>query len=121
MSYDYDELQKGRDLDFTIRGETFTIQQVKPEVLAAFGDEKVPETGIDALKWTDDHIKLFLDGNGATAKWEELRGREVNTVSQGEMEDILRRMIQVNTELPTQPSSPSAPGRGRTAASSKAA
>jgi len=120
MPHDYDALQKDRDLDFTIRGETFTIQVVKPEVLAAFGDEEVPDKGIDALKWTDDHIKLFLDGNGAIAKWDELRGRDKGTVSQGEMEDILRRMIRVNTELPTEPSSPSAPGRGRTAASSKA-
>ena len=121
MAYDYDALQKEQDRDFTIRGETFTIQTVRPEVIAAWADDEANlERGKDSLKWIDDQIKVFLDSNGSVTRWEELRAREKDAVTQGEMEDILRRMVRVNTQLPTEPSSPSAPGRGRTAASSKA-
>ena len=122
MPRNFDEERAAQDLDFVIRGQKFSIQYVRPEVIAAFEDEEIPDKAVDAVAWTAEHIKLFLnDANGATDRWDKVRGQEQNPVSLGEMNELLQWMIRVNSGLPTEPSAPSAPGRGRTAASSKGA
>lgn len=110
------------DLEFKIGGETFKLKYVRPEVLAAWEDEELPEKSVDALKYTDNRIKLFMDtSNGAGERWDAIRGREENPVTMGQLNALLMWMVEVQSGRPTMPPSPSDSGPGKTARSSKAA
>ncbi len=109
------------DLEFEIGGERFLMRQVRPEVLAAWEDEQVPEKALDALAETDRRIKLFLDQtNGANDRWDTLRAREENPVTMGQLNALLIWMVEVQSGRPTVPPSPSAASPGRTVRSSRA-
>ena len=54
-------------------------------------------------------------------KWAELRAREDKPVTIGQMNAILTWLMEEQTGRPTEPPSPSVPGRGKTARSSGAA
>jgi len=117
---DFDQ-DLSEDLAFVIGGESFKMKYVRPEVLAAWEDEEVVQKSEEALKQMDDRIKLFLDNsNGALERWDALRARDDNPVSMGQINDLLLWMVEVQSGRPTIPPSPSATGRGKTAASSKA-
>ena len=110
------------DMAFEVCGEKFTMKTVRPEVLALWEDEETPESAVKALELVDQRILAFLDnGNGQHDRWKELREREDNPVTIGQMNTILTWLMEEQTGRPTEQPSPSAPGRGRTAASSKAA
>ena len=112
---------KSEDLEFVVAGENFKMKYVRPEVLAAWEDEEDANKSEDALKQMDARIKLFLDdANGALERWDKLRAREDNPVTMGQINDILLWMVEVQSGRPTIVPSPSATGRGKTAASSKA-
>jgi hypothetical protein len=120
MARDFDQ-EFAQDLEFTIGGEKFLMRLVRPEVIASWEDEETPEKSVDALVYTDSKIKLFLDQtNGASERWDELRAREENPVSLGQMNEILRWMVEVQSGYPTPQPAPSAAGRGRTATPSSA-
>jgi hypothetical protein len=120
MPRNFDQ-DKSEDLEFVIAGETFKMKYVRPEVLASWEDEPDAEKSEDALKQMDNRIKLFLDdSNGALEKWDNLRQREDNPVTMGQINDLLLWMVEVQSGRPTIQPSPSATGRGKTAASSKA-
>jgi hypothetical protein len=109
------------DLEFIVAGESFKMKYVRPEVLAAWEDEPAADTSESALKQMDSRIKLFLDNsNGAIERWDALRAREDNPISMGQINDLLLWMVEVQSGRPTIQPSPSATGRGKTAASSKA-
>jgi hypothetical protein len=109
------------DLEFIVGGETFKMKYVRPEVLASWEDEPVSDKSENALKQMDERIKMFLDNsNGALERWDALRAREENPIAMGQINDILLWMVEVQSGRPTIPPSPSATGRGKTAASSKA-
>lgn len=108
------------DLEFVVGGETFKMKYVRPEVLAAWEDEETSEKSEGALKQMDARIKLFLDGtNGAHKRWDDIRARDDNPVSMGQINDILLWMVEVQSGRPTIQPSPSVIGRGKTVASSK--
>lgn len=116
-SFDYTQ-----DLDFEVCGEKFTCKTVRPEVLAAWEDAAIPETAVAALQVVDERILAFLaDGNGQHDRYKAMREREENTPSMGQLRAILEWMVEVNSDRPTEPPSPSASGRGKSAASSTAA
>jgi len=70
----------------------------------------------------DAQILLFIDpADGGHERWAELRAREESPVTIGQLNSILTWLMEEQTGRPTEPPSPSASGRGRTAASSKAA
>ena len=120
MPRNFDE-DRSTDMDFTVAGESFKMKYVRPEVLASWEDEEVAQNSEDALKQMDARIKLFLDdSNGGAKRWDELRAREENPVTMGQINDILLWMVEVQSGRPTTPPSPSDAGRGKTAASSKA-
>lgn len=115
------DAERYEDLEFVVAGENFKMKYVRPEVLASWEDEITAEKSEDALKQMDARIKLFLDdSNGAIERWDKLRAREDNPVSMGQINDILLWMVEVQSGRPTILPSPSASGRGKTAASSKA-
>lgn len=126
-----------KDRDFTVAGETFQWRNVRPEVLTSFesspSEEDVPDNASDeekiaaklrndnaAWRLMDDQILLFLHKNDHE-RWRELRAREENPVTIAQLNAILVWLMEEQTGRPTVPSSPSDPGRGRTAATSKAA
>jgi hypothetical protein len=118
---DFDqELEK--DLSFKIRGETFTMRYVRPEVLQSWENENIEGANeADALKVLDERVLFFLDQNGDNAeRWKALRARESDPVTLGQLTGLIEWMVEVQSGRPTIPPSPSASGRGRTAASSKA-
>ena len=111
------------ELTFTIGGEDFHVSYVRPEVLAGWGDEitgrETPPTEVEALAIMDGRIKGFLNSNGDAARWDEIRARDADPVTGAQMNGLLMWLIEVHSDRPTIPPSPSASGRGRTAASSK--
>lgn len=114
----FDEMLS-QDRDFTVAGETFQWRNVRPEVLTSF--ESAGEGDADATwRLMDDQILLFLHKNDHE-RWRELRAREENPVTIAQLNAILVWLMEEQTGRPTVPSSPSDPGRGRTAATSKAA
>lgn len=118
----FDELL-APDHTFTVRGVTFTWKEVRPEVLSAMGQALTNVNDEDAdAGWgaIDDQIILFLDPSDHD-KWKELRAREEEPVTIKQINAILDYLIGEQSDRPTQTPSPSASGRGRTAATSKAA
>jgi hypothetical protein len=109
-----------QDREFRVQDKTFTWRDVRPEVLSSF-DIDTNGTDPNAV-WDlmDRQILLFLE-NGQQEAWKELRAREENPVTIGQMNAVLTWLMEEQTGRPTEQPSPSAPGRGRTAASSKAA
>jgi hypothetical protein len=119
MPRDFDA-EFAQDLEFTIGGEKFTMRLVRPEVIASWEDEDTPDKSIEALAYTDSKIKLFLDQNGSAERWDALRAREENPITLGQMNELLRWMVEAQSGFPTPQPAPSTPGRGRTATPSSA-
>lgn len=108
------------DLAFEVCGEMFKMRLVKPEVLAVLQDNAAPDTNVKALEIMDAQIEAFLDNaNGQVERYRAMRKRENNTPSQGQLQDILLWMIEVQTARPTSQPSPSGRGRGAPATTSK--
>lgn len=121
MPRNFDE-ERDQDLDFVIRGEKFTVARVRPEVIGEWEDEATPEKSMDAITYTSDKVKGFiLNSDGSHERWDAVRKQTDDPVTLGELNELLVWMIQVQSARPTQSPSPSAAGRGRTAASSKGA
>jgi len=115
-----------QDRTFVVRGETFTWNDVRPEVLTAFkpsenGDaEKDPDDNSGIWAQLDEQIMLFLVPEDR-ARWTNLREREENPITIIQLNAILEWLVGEQTERPTQTPSPSGSGPGRTARSLKAA
>ena len=109
---------------FTVRGETFTWRDVRPEVLTAFQpaetEGKDPEDNSGIWKQLDDQISLFLVPEDVE-RWANLRAREDNPVTIIQLNAILEWLVGEQTERPTQTPSPSGSGRGKTGRSLQAA
>jgi hypothetical protein len=115
----FDDL-KAADRTFTVVGETFSWKDVRPEVLTSF---EVSANGDDAnavWKMLDEQIMLFLP-EAEQEKWREVRLREEDPVTIAQLNAILTWLMEEQTGRPTVTPAPSDSGRGRTAASSKAA
>lgn len=109
-----------KDREFRVQDEVFKWRDVRPEVLSSF---EVNENGDDPnAVWDlmDRQILLFIEADGHE-RWKQLRAREDSPVTIGQMNALLTWLMEEQTGRPTEPPSPSAPGRGKTAASSKAA
>lgn len=125
MPKDFNDLL-ATDRQFKVRDKTFTFVDVKPEVLTLFDAEAAVNGNgkeeDDALVWRllDAQIMLFLDESGQK-EWQDLRARDTEPVTIAQMNGILTWLLEQQTGRPTETPSPSASGRGRTAATSKAA
>jgi hypothetical protein len=133
MPRNYDEMRDAEDRAFVMRGETFTVRRCRPEVLDdLLSMEKTYHEDLAALTPEDSPYPVIIgfaekrllmlidDQNGAVSKWEALRNDPDNPVTYGEIMDVSTWAMEAITGLPTLPPSPSAPGRGKTAATSKA-
>ena len=110
-----------KDREFTVRGETFEWRDVRPEVLTQFDDDE-PEGADEKVVWDviDARILQFLSPEDQK-RWKELRAREERPVTIAQMNELVTWLIESQTGRPTVQPSPSEVGRGRTAATSKAA
>jgi hypothetical protein len=117
---DFDEL-KTKDREFKVGGELFHWRDVRPEVLTSF---TAPDTngdgGVDQT-WAllDAQILLFVAPD-EHERWHALRARDDDAVTVQQLTSILTWLMEEQTGRPTETPSPSDPGRGRTAATSKA-
>lgn len=109
-----------QDREFTVGGETFHWRDVRPEVLTAFEPSDNGSDENATWRMMDDQILLFIAADEHD-RWKELRVRDDRPVTIAQLNAILLWLMEEQTGRPTVPSSPSAPGRGRTAATSKAA
>jgi hypothetical protein len=116
---DFDELL-AKDRQFKVQEQVFTWRDVRPEVLSAFEVEVNGDDPNAVWDLIDKQILLFLP-EADQERWKELRKREDSPVTIGQMNGVLTWLMEEQTGRPTEPPSPSAPGRGRTAASSKGA
>jgi hypothetical protein len=121
VSKNFDDL-KAADREFTVGGETFHWGDVRPEVLTSFEPSEKKDDDDDNAAWRlmDDQILLFILKD-EHERWRTLRSRDDNPVTIAQLNAILLWLMEEQTGRPTVPSSPSEVGRGRTAATSKAA
>ncbi len=121
MSKNFDEMLP-TDREFTVGGETFHWRDVRPEVLTSFepsrnGDS--PDDDNAAWRLMDDQILLFIEPAEAD-RWREVRARDTQPVTIAQLNAILLWLMEEQTGRPTQAPSPSASGRTKTSATSKA-
>ena len=109
------------DREFTVGGETFHWCDVRPEVLTSFEPSANGKDDDADATWRmmDDQILLFVSKD-EHERWRALRVRDDKPVTIAQLNAILLWLMEEQTGRPTVPSSPSDPGRGRTAATSKA-
>lgn len=124
MPKSFDDLIS-QERTFVVRGETFTWQDVRPEVLTAFTpetevDPDKPGSDVGVWKQLDEQISLFLVPEDRE-RWLKLRERDENPVTIIQLNEILTWLVGEQTERPSQTPSPSGPGRGKTARSLQAA
>ena len=110
MPKNFDDLIE-KERFFTIRGETFSYIDVKPEVLSAF------KANGKATPWQliDAQIAMFLSDSDRE-RWAKLRDRTEEPVTIAQMNAVLEWLLETQTDRPTNPPSPSASGRGTSAA-----
>jgi len=116
----FDEML-AQDREFTVGGETFHWRDVRPEVLTSFEPSRNgdgPDDDNAAWRLMDDQILLFIEESEHGA-WRTLRHREEDAVTIAQLNAIVLWLMEAQTGRPTEQPSPSAPGRGRTAATSK--
>lgn len=118
MARNFDELL-AEDRTFIVRGQTFTWRDVRPEVLTSLGqiDTEKPD---EIWASQDDQILNFLVPEDHE-RWQNLRARAEEPVTIAQFNAVLEYLVEQQTDRPTQTPSPSATGRGKTVASSKAA
>lgn len=118
----FDEML-AQDREFTVGGETFHWCYRTPEALVAFDpvasvDMESDNAGIQII---DNRIMQFLSDSDQE-RWREVRSRtEEPLITLGQLKEIAEWLLEVQSERPTQAPSPSASGRAKTAATSKAA
>lgn len=110
-----------QDLEFVIQGQVFKMRYVRPEVLATWEDEPDDAKTDEILKRQDERICSFLADEEQAKRWMDLRQDEDNALPLVKLNELLRWMVEVQTSRPTPAPSPSATGRGKTAASLRAA
>lgn len=117
----------GKDREFTINGYVFNWHDVRPEVLTELGNSLTEESNNGAksdpdpnLAWkiADRQIMLFIEAD-QHERWIELRERDKDPVTIGQLNAIVQWLMEEQTGLPTVQPSSSGTGRGRTATSSK--
>lgn len=119
MARNFDELLEA-DLTFTIGGETFTMQYVRPEVLAEWEDEPNDDTpAAEILARTTERMCLFLV-EGDRDRFRSLRERTEKPIASVQLNALVRWMIEVQSGRPTQTPSLSGDGSGSAAPGSQA-
>jgi hypothetical protein len=115
----FDELL-ATDRTFIVQGQTFTWRDVRPEVLTDLGD--IDQNGNPNAVWEaqDKQILNFIVPEDHE-RWKKLRADTEKPLTIRQFNAVLEYLVGEQTDRPTETPSPSAPGRGKRAASSEAA
>jgi hypothetical protein len=116
---DFNELLAS-ERQFKVQDETFTWRDVRPEVLTEFDTDTNGDDPSAVWDLMDRQILLFL-GDGEQDRWKALRKRDDAPVTVAQINAVLMWLMEEQTGRPTEQPSPSAPGPGKTAASSTGA
>jgi hypothetical protein len=119
MARNFDDVLS-QDREFTVRGEKFSFQDVRPEVLSGFEISTNGDEELSVWKVLTDQILLFLP-TADHERWLTLRERETEPVTIAQLQEIIKWLVEAQTGRPTEAPLPSASGRGKTAGSSKGA
>jgi hypothetical protein len=105
------------NLVFTLRGEEFTLRDVRPEVIASWEDEDAPTTAAEGLAAIDVKIKTLLAPEDVE-RYDALRAREDEPVNLRQLKALVEWIVEVQSDRPTEAPSPSDGGAGRRGATS---
>lgn len=103
MPRDFDDLL-AKDYTFKVRGETFTWDDVAPEILSTFEVSKNGKKEPDVWEILDQQILMFIVKEDH-ARWRELRKRVEKPVTIRQVTEILTWLMEQTTGRPTQASS----------------
>jgi hypothetical protein len=121
MPRNYDEMRKARDLEFVLGDQSFTVHMLPVQIVDVWSKREKDVDLSDMVAFTsmcvDRIADAVADGNGSAVRWRELCDSP-NGPSYGELLDLARWVWEVQSDLPTQESVPSQPGRVTTVASS---
>lgn len=115
--------RKDADRDFHIGGETFTLKTgVRPEVIAKY-EEITGDTPATAVIAAFDTmiIDMIEPDDDAAKRWRDLREREDDPLTLDDIGELVKWAMGEMAGRPTQQSSPSPAGRGRTGTTSTGA
>jgi hypothetical protein len=99
MRGDYDELLS-KTHTFKVRGETFTWDDVKPEILSTFEAAKNGKKEPDVWEVLDQQILLFIVPEDHE-RWHKLRAQVKNPVTIAQMTELLKDLMEETTGRPT--------------------
>jgi hypothetical protein len=109
---------------FRLGGETFVrVRGVRPEALLSYEELEEGTPAKEALPIIDNLIMEMIENHdGSHDRWVALRERRDDPVTIEDMQELVKWLLEeVTGRTPTQPSSPSTPGRRRTTTPSTAA
>ncbi len=115
MSKNFDEMLPS-DREFTVGGETFHWRFQSPESLEEFSES----TELEGFPLLDAQILLFIVEDEHD-KYRDLRARKENPIPGGLIIEMIKWLVEQQSDFPTVQPSPLASGRGKTAPTSKAA
>lgn len=125
MLQNYDELRSKQDLNFTICGETFTLQQCSADQYMAW-ERQETETANNGMLNSErvilraDFVITSLLSTEDKKRWATIRKRK-DGPTMAELSDIRMSILEMHTDLPTFPPESSEAGRSQTVVRSKAA
>jgi hypothetical protein len=124
MPRNFDELRKGKDLEFIISDQLFTIHLMPLQMIGVWTEREAKIELSDTEAFTQMCIDRIADavddGNGSSERWRELCAGKQGP-SYGELLELARWAWEAQSELPTMEPAPSQPGPGTTAVSSRGA
>jgi hypothetical protein len=124
MPRNFDELREAKDLAFVLGGQTFSLHLLPLPMIGVWtereADVKTDDTDAFTQMCVDRIADAVADGNGSEERWRELCKSD-KAPSYGELLELARWAWEAQSDLPTMEPSPSQPGRGTTAVSSKGA
>lgn len=122
----YDEIRENRkeDLQFILGGQVFNVRQLPFTIMGVWveREDKVDASNQQEFQQmlVDRVADAVDDGNGSVDRWRALCGGP-DAPSYGELLELFRWVLEVQSSLPTTAPEPSAPGVGTTAGSSRGA
>lgn len=103
MPRDFDDLL-AKDYTFKVRGETFTWDDVAPEILSTFEVRKNGKKEPDVWEILDQQILMFIVP-ADHERWRELRKRTEKPVTIRQVTELLKWLMEETSGRPTPASS----------------
>ena len=103
MPRNFDDLL-AKDYTFVVRGETFTWDDVAPEILSTYEVRKNGKKEPDVWEILDQQILMFIVP-ADHERWKQLRARKEKPVTIRQVTQILQWLMEETSGRPTEASS----------------